>query len=73
MKELVILITMFFVEPQLPDAVEVEEDSKGPLVFTSYRECFNYVDKHVEGLKKFGMTVYPKAVAVRTKSCVEKN
>ena len=51
MKELVILITMFFVEPQLPDAVEVEEDSKGPLVFTSYRECFNYVDKHVEGLK----------------------
>jgi hypothetical protein len=75
MKELIILITMFFAEgPAVyPDSVAIDSRYGEPLRFATMEACFDHVDEHLEALKDYAKTVYPNAVAVKTISCVTKS
>ena len=68
MKELIILITMFFAEgPAVyPNSVAIDSRYGEPLRFATMEACFDHVDEHLEALKDYAKTVYPNAVAVKT-------
>ena len=73
MKELIILITMFFSDPNTyPNAVEVNSRYGEPLLFATEQECANHIDENFETLKEFAITVYPKAITIKSIFCVEK-
>jgi hypothetical protein len=76
MKIFIIAIVMFFSDPNRPgwlnDSVEIGTAGGKQLFFKTEKECFTYVDKHLEGLKQFGKSRYPDAVAVKTIYCVER-
>ena len=75
-KVFLIAIVMFFADPTRPywlnDSVEIDSEGGKPLYFKTDQECMSYVDKHIEGLKLFGMSHYSDAVAVKTIYCVER-
>ena len=73
MKELIILITVFFAEPNIyPNAVSVDSRYGKPLRFSTQQECAEHIDKNLETLEEFAMTVYPKAIKIKSIFCVEK-
>ena len=73
MKELIILITMFFAEPNTyPNALEIAARHGEPLRFASEQECANHINENFDALKEFAMTMYPNAVTVKSMFCVEK-
>ena len=73
MKELIILITMFFAEPNIyPNAIEIVTRYGEPLRFASEQECANQINDNFGALKEFAMTMYPNAVTVKSMFCVEK-
>ena len=73
MKELIILITMFFAEPNTyPNAIEIATRYGEPLRFASEQECANHINDNFGALKEFAMTMYPEAVTVKSMVCVEK-
>ena len=57
MKTIFILITMFFADYtyQGSDAISVDTENGQPLRFATMENCFEYVDKNVEGLKAFAI------------------
>ena len=73
MKEFIIVITMFFAEPNTyPNAVEIAARYDKPLRFASEQECANHINENFDALKEFAMTMYPNAVTVKSMFCVEK-
>ena len=73
MKELIILITMFFAEPNTyPNALRIAALHGEPLRFASEQECANHINENFDALKEFAMTMYPNAVTVKSMVCVEK-
>ena len=73
MKELIILITMFFPEPNTyPNALRIAALHGEPLRFASEQECANHIHENFDALKEFAMTMYPNAVTVKSMFCVEK-
>ena len=73
MKELIILITMFFAEPNTdPNALRIASLHGEPLRFSSEQECANHINENFDALKEFAMTMYPNAVTVKSMFCVEK-
>tara|TARA_Y100000817_G_C16597802_1_gene429360 strand:+ start:100 stop:342 length:243 start_codon:yes stop_codon:yes gene_type:complete len=73
MKELIILITVFFAEPNIyPNAVSVDSRYGKPLRFSTQQECAEHIDKNLETLEEFAMAMFPEAVRVRDIFCVEK-
>lgn len=74
MKELVILIVMMFPEyATYPDSVAVSHFEGKPLIFNNEDACEEWIWNDLENLKGYGHAVYPKAVAVKSISCVHKN
>ena len=68
MKELIILITMFFAEPNTyPNALRIAALHGEPLRFASEQECANHINENFDA-----MTMYPNAVTVKSMFCVEK-
>ena len=73
MKEVIILITMFFAEPNTsPNALRIAALHGEPLRFASEQECANHIHENFDALKEFAMTMYPNAVTVKSMFCVEK-
>ena len=74
MKELIILIVMFFPDPSHlgEDSVSVTSYRGKPLVFTNVDDCQEWIWKDLDNLKAFGKSVYPEAVAVKEIMCVYK-
>ena len=73
MKELIILITMFFAEPNTyPNAVEIAARYDKPLRFATEQKCHEHINENFDALKEFAMTMYPNAVTVKSMFCVEK-
>ena len=73
MKEFIIVITMFFAEPNTyPNALRIAALHGEPLRFASEQECANHINENFDALKEFAMTMYPNAVTVKSMFCVEK-
>lgn len=75
MKEIIILITMFFADPAYKgsDAVSIHTFNGKSLIFSDMDTCENWIWNDLEGLKAYAKTVYPEAVAVKEIVCVDKN
>ena len=75
MKEMIILITMFFADPSYAgkDSVSIHTYNGKPLVFTDVDKCEKWIWNDLENLKEYGHAVYPEAVAVKSIMCVHKN
>ena len=73
MKEFIIVITMFFVEPNTyPNAVEIAARYDKPLRFATEQKCHEHINENFDALKKFAMAMYPNAVTVKSMFCVKK-
>ena len=74
MKEMIILIVMFFADPMHKgnDSVSINTFQGKPLVFTDVEKCQEWIWKDLENLKAYAKTVYPEAVAVKEIQCVYK-
>tara|TARA_Y100001963_G_scaffold79392_1_gene110185 strand:+ start:3946 stop:4170 length:225 start_codon:yes stop_codon:yes gene_type:complete len=72
MKELVILIVMFFPDPLHtgPDAITINSFNGTPLVFNTEDDCEEWIWGDLENLKAYGLSQYPEAVSVKSISCV---
>ena len=63
MKEFIIVITMFFAEPNTyPNAVEIAARYDKPLRFATEQKCHEHINENFDALKKFAMAMYPNAV-----------
>ena len=74
MKEMIILITMFFADPLYTgqDAITIDSYNGKPLTFTDADKCEKWIWDDLENLKKYAKRIYPKAVAVKEIQCVYK-
>ena len=74
MKEMIILITMFFADPSYTgkDAITIDSYNGKPLIFTDADKCEKWIWDDLENLKKYAKTIYPEAVAVKKIQCVYK-
>ena len=74
MKEMIILIVMFFADPMHsgPDSVSIDSYQGKPLVFTNVEKCQKWIWDDLDNLKAYAKTVYPEAVAVKEIMCVYK-
>jgi len=74
MKEMIILIIMFFADPMYTgkDAISIDSYNGRPLVFTDVDKCEKWVWDDLENLMAYAKTVYPEAVAVKEIQCVYK-
>ena len=74
MKEMIILITMFFADPFYTgqDAITIDSYNGKPLTFTNADKCEKWIWDDLENLKKYAKRIYPKAVAVKEIQCVYK-
>ena len=73
MKEFIIVITMFFAEPNTyPNALEIAARHGEPLRFATEQKCYEHINENFDALKKFAMTMYPEAVTVKSMFCVKK-
>ena len=74
MKEMIILIVMFFADPTHSgsDSVSINTFQGKPLVFTDVEKCQEWIWKDLENLKAYAKTVYPEAIAVKEIQCVYK-
>ena len=73
MKELIILITMFFAEPNTyPNALRIAALHGEPLRFATEQKCHEHINENFDALKEFAMTIYPNAVTGKSMFCVEK-
>tara|TARA_B100000287_G_C20271647_1_gene638263 strand:+ start:361 stop:609 length:249 start_codon:yes stop_codon:yes gene_type:complete len=75
MKEIIILITMFFADPMYngQDAITINSHNGIPLIFSDMDTCEKWVWNDLDGLKAYAKKVYPKAAAVKEIICVDKN
>ena len=75
MKEMIILITMFFADPSYAgkDSVSIHTYNCKPLVFTDVDKCEKWIWNDLDNLKAYGKSVYPEAVSVKEIHCVYKN
>ncbi len=75
MKEMIILITMFFADPSYAgkDSVSIHTYNGKPLVFTDVDKCEKWIWNDLDNLKAYGKSVYPEAVSVKEIHCVYKN
>ena len=74
MKEMIILIVMFFSDPMHKgnDSVSINTFQGKPLVFTDVEKCQEWIWNDLENLKKYAKRIYPEAVAVKEIQCVYK-
>ena len=74
MKEMIILITMFFADPSYTgkDAITIDSYNGRPLIFTDADKCEKWIWNDLDNLKAYAKTVYPEAVAVKEIVCVKK-
>jgi len=74
MKEMMILIVMFFADPMYSgeDSVSVHTYNGKPLYFTDADKCEKWIYDDLDNLKAYGKTVYPEAVAVKEIMCIYK-
>ena len=74
MKEMIILITMFFADPSYTgqDAITIDSYNGRPLIFTDADKCEKWIWNDLDNLKAYAKTVYPEAVAVKEILCVYK-
>ena len=74
MKEMIILIVMFFADPMYKgkDSVSIKSYQDKPLVFDSLDTCEKWIWDDLENLKAYAKSVYPEAVAVKSIICVKK-
>ena len=74
MKEMIILIIMFFADPMHSgnDSVSIETFHGKPLVFTDVDKCEKWIWDDLDNLKAYAKTIYPEAVAVKEFKCVYK-
>ena len=75
MKEIIILITMFFADPTYKgqDAISINSFNGKSLIFSDMDTCEKWVWNDLDGLKAYAKRVYPKAAAVKEIICVDKN
>ena len=74
MKEMIILITMFFADPMYTgkDAITIDSYNGRPLIFTDADKCEKWIWNDLDNLKAYAKTIYPNAVAVKKIQCVYK-
>ena len=74
MKEMIILITMFFADPSYAgqDAITIDSYNGRPLIFTDADKCEKWIWNDLDNLKAYAKTIYPNAVAVKKIQCVYK-
>ena len=74
MKEIIILVVMFFADPMHKghDSVSINTYGGEPLVFDNIDKCMKWVWKDADNLEAYARTVYPNAVAVKEIRCVYK-
>ena len=74
MKEMIILITMFFADPSYTgkDAITIDSYNGRPLIFTDADNCEKWIWNDLDNLKAYAKTIYPNAVAVKKIQCVYK-
>ena len=74
MKEMMILIVMFFADPMYKgnDSVSINTFQGKPLVFYDQEKCAEWIHNDLDNLKAYAKTVYPEAVAVKEILCVYK-
>ena len=74
MKEMIILITMFFADPMYSgkDAITIDSYNGKPLTFTNADKCEKWIWDDLDNLKAYAKTIYPEAVAVKKIQCVYK-
>ena len=67
MKEMIILITMFFADPMYSgkDAITIDSYNGRPLIFTDADKCEKWIWNDLDNLKAYAKTIYPVAVAVK--------
>ena len=67
MKEMIILITMFFADPSYTgqDAITIDSYNGRPLIFTDADKCEKWIWNDLDNLKAYAKTIYPNAVAVK--------
>ena len=75
MKEIIILITMFFTDPSYKgvDSVSIHTCNGKSLIFSDMDTCENWIWNDLDGLKAYARRVYPEAAAVKEIICVDKN
>ena len=73
MKELLILVVLFFPDPHYTgeDSVLIRTFNGIPLVFNTEKDCHAWIWKDLEGLKRHALSVYPNAVSVKEILCVD--
>ena len=74
MKEMIILITMFFADPMYSgkDAITIDSYNGRPLIFTDADKCEKWIWNDLDNLKAYAKTIYPNAVAIKKIQCVYK-
>jgi len=74
MKELIILIVMFFADPMRigADSIRIYAHDGKPLHFTNVDECEKWILNDIVNLKIYAKTIFPDAVAVKNIMCVNK-
>ena len=74
MKEMIILITMFFADPSYTgqDSITIDSYNGRPLIFTDADKCEKWIWNDLDNLKAYAKTIYPEAVAVKKIQCVYK-